>query len=60
MSTHPMALVASSGCLASTHPRDIHHVPVRDFYVVYLVQTSAILEKVGDGFEAQTIKPECP
>ena len=35
-------------------------MPVGDFYGFYLVQASASPEKVGDGFEAQTIKPERP
>ena len=39
--------------------REISVTSAGDFYVVYLVQASASPEKVGDGFEAQTIKPVC-
>ena len=57
---HSTARVAWECCLASTQPRDVHHVPVRVFYVFYLIQASADLNKAGDGFEVQTIKPVCP
>ena len=55
-----MVSVASEFFLASMRPQDVHHMPVEDFKGFYLVQASAGLEKVDDGFEAQTIKPVCP
>ena len=56
---HPTILVASECCLASTQPRDAHHVFAGVFYVVYLIQASAGPNKAVMVLRPKPSKPVC-